>query len=243
MIPLAVLLGLGMHMAWRQQSKGPLIKLLRFPAIGAIVVGVILPLMFYGRVSLMLFVGCSTAVWIVVSSLIQPIRSWRRKDGSAGITRSALGMSVAHLGMGLFIIGVTITSAFGVESDRAMSVGETLEVAGLEFELRDIREVQGPNYIAIEGLVEIRDGGEFVAEVRPQKRQYQVQKNWMTEAGIHPTWNKDLFIALGDQIGQGAWSVRIQYKPMIRFIWIGAFIMALGGLISVTDRRYRQGAK
>jgi cytochrome c-type biogenesis protein CcmF len=124
-----------------------------------------------------------------------------------------------------------------------MRVGETLEVAGLEFELREIRQVEGPNYIAIEGLVEIRDDGEFVANVRPQKRQYQVQKNWMTEAGIHPTWNKDLFVALGDQIGEGAWSVRIQYKPMIRFIWLGAFIMALGGLIAVTDRRYRKGAQ
>ena len=243
MIPLVVLLGLGMHTAWRQQSKEPWIRLLRIPAIAAIVVGVVLPLLFYGRVSLLLVVGCATAFWIVVSSLIQPIRSLRRKDGAAAITRSALGMSVAHLGMGLFVIGVTITSAFGVESDRAMRVGETLEVADLEFELREIREVDGPNYIAIEGLVEIRDDGEFVANVRPQKRQYQVQKNWMTEAGIHPTWNKDLFVALGDQIGEGAWSVRIQYKPMIRFIWLGAFVMALGGLIAVTDRRYRKGAQ
>jgi cytochrome c-type biogenesis protein CcmF len=152
-------------------------------------------------------------------------------------------MSIAHLGMGLFVLGVTIVSAFGVESDRAMRVGETLEVAGLEFELRELREVAGPNYTAIEGVVEVRDGAEFVATVRPQKRQYLVQKNWMTEAGIHPTWNKDLFIALGDQLGDGAWSVRIQYKPMIRFIWIGAFVMALGGLVSVSDRRYRKSRK
>jgi len=243
MIPLIVLLGLGMHTAWRQQSTEPWVRLLRIPAIAAIIIGVVLPFLFYGRVSLLLIVGCSAAVWIVVTSLIQPIRSWRRKEGAAAITRSALGMSIAHLGMGLFVIGVTITSAFGVESDRAMRPGETLDVAGLEFELREIRQVAGPNYIAIEGLVEIRDGGEFVAEVRPQKRQYQVQKDWMTEAGIHPTWNKDLFVALGDQLGDGAWSVRIQYKPMIRFIWMGAFVMALGGLISVTDRRYRGNAQ
>jgi cytochrome c-type biogenesis protein CcmF len=153
-------------------------------------------------------------------------------------------MSIAHLGMGFFVIGVTIVSAFGVESDRAMRVGETLEVASLEFELRELRQVAGPNYTAIEAVVEVRDGAEFIATVRPQKRQYLVQKNWMTEAGIHPTWNRDLFIALGDQIGEGVWSVRIQYKPMIRFIWIGAFIMAMGGLVSVSDRRrYRKHAK
>jgi len=243
MIPLVLLLGLGMHTAWRKQNSGPWMRLFRLPVIAAVIIGVVLPLMFYGRVSLMLIIGCSAAAWIVISSLIQPVRSLRRKEGVAGITRSALGMSIAHLGVGLFVIGVTITSAFGVESDRAMRIGETLEVAGLQFEFRELREVQGPNYTAIEGVLEVRDGGEFIGTVRPQKRQYLVQKNWMTEAGIHPTWNKDLFVALGDQIGDGIWSVRIQYKPLIRFIWIGAFIMAMGGLVTVTDRRYQTAVK
>jgi len=242
MIPLVLLLGLGMHTAWRKQSTGPWIRLLRIPAIVAVLIGIVLPLFFYGRVSLLLVVGCAAAAWIVISSLILPVRSWRREKGASAITRSALGMSIAHLGVGLFVIGVTIVSAFGVESDRAMRQGETLDVAGFEFELREVREVQGPNYTAIEGVVEVRRDGEFVAVVRPQKRQYLVQKNWMTEAGIHPNWNKDLFVALGDQLGDGAWSVRIQYKPMIRFIWLGAFIMALGGLVSVSDRRYRKSA-
>ena len=243
MIPLVLLLGLGMHTAWRKQNPGPWMRLLRLPAIAAVIIGVVLPLMFYGRVSLMLIIGCGAAAWIVISSLIQPVRSWCRKEGATGITRSALGMCIAHLGMGVFVIGVTITSAFGIESDRAMRIGETLEVAGLQFEFRELREVQGPNYTAIEGVLEVRDGGEFIGTVRPQKRQYLVQKNWMTEAGIHPTWNKDLFVALGDQIGDGVWSVRIQYKPLIRFIWIGAFIMAMGGLVTVTDRRYRKTVK
>jgi cytochrome c-type biogenesis protein CcmF len=243
MVPLVLLLGVGMHTAWRKQDAGPWIKLLKIPAIAALLIGVLLPLLFYGRVSLMLFVGCLAAAWIVITSLIQPYRSWRRKDGAAAITRSALGMSVAHLGMGLFVIGVTIVSAFGVESDRAMRAGETLEVAGIEFELREIRQVQGPNFTAIEGVVEIRDDDGFVGTVRPQKRQYMVQKSWMTEAGIHSTWNKDLFVALGDQLGDGAWSVRIQYKPMIDFIWLGAFVMAMGGLIAVSDRRRRRPAQ
>ena len=242
MIPLVLLLGLGMHTAWRKQSSEPWIKLLRLPAIAAVVLGIVLPLLFYGRVTLMLAVGSIAAVWIVLSSLIQPIRSWRRKEGATAITRSALGMCIAHLGMGFFVIGVTIVSAFGVEADRAMRAGESIELAGLQFELREIRDVEGPNYTAIEGVFEVRRDGEFVATVRPQKRQYLVQKSWMTEAGIHPTWNKDLFVALGEQLGGGAWSVRIQYKPMIRFIWFGAVIMALGGLVSVTDRRYRTTA-
>ena len=99
--------------------------------------------------------------------------------------------------------------------------------------------MKGPNFSAIEAEVEIRKNGEYVATVRPQKRQYLVQQSWMTEAGIYATWNKDLFVALGDQLGNDVWSVRIQYKPMIRFIWLGCIVMALGGLIAVTDRRYR----
>ncbi len=240
MLPLIFLLGLGMHTAWRSQELGPWQRLFRVPAIIAVIAGLIIPLFIYGRVGLLVAVGCTAAVWIAASSLIQPLRSWRRAAGSAGISRSALGMSIAHFGVGFFVIGVTIVSAFGEESDRAMRAGETIDVAGFQFELREIRDVQGPNYSAVEGVVEIRRDGEYIATVRPQKRQYLVQQSWMTEAGIHPTWNKDLFVALGDRIGGGAWSVRIQYKPMIRFIWVGAFIMALGGLVSVSDRRYRQ---
>ncbi|MCH8944978.1 MAG: heme lyase CcmF/NrfE family subunit [Proteobacteria bacterium] len=240
MLPLIFLLGLGMHTAWRSQDLGPWQRLFRVPAIIAIIVGLIIPLFIYGRVGLLVAVGCIAAVWIVASSLIQPLRSWRRAEGSAGISRSALGMSIAHFGVGFFVLGVTIVSAFGEESDRAMRAGDTIDVAGFQFEMREIRDVQGPNYSAVEGVVEIRRDGEYIGTVRPQKRQYLVQQSWMTEAGIHPTWNKDLFVALGDRIGGGAWSVRIQYKPMIRFIWVGAFIMALGGLVSVSDRRYRQ---
>jgi cytochrome c-type biogenesis protein CcmF len=239
MIPLVLLLGVGMHTAWRQQDAKPWVRLLRIPAIAAVLLGVILPLMFYGRTSLLLVVGVSAALWIIVTSLIQPIRSLRRKDGTAGITRSALGMSVAHLGMGLFVLGATITSAFNIETDRALTPGQSIEVGGYDFEMLELRDVQGPNYSAIEAVIDIRRDGEYVATVRPQKRQYLVQKSWMTEAGIYVTWNKDLFVALGDQLGNGAWSVRVQYKPMIRFIWFGAMIMALGGLIAVSDRRYR----
>jgi cytochrome c-type biogenesis protein CcmF len=239
MIPLVILLGMGMHTAWRIQNKQPWLRRLRIPAIAALLLGVVIPLLFYGRISILLFVGCGAAVWIVLSSLIQPLRSLRREKGTAGITRSALGMSVAHLGMGLFVIGVTVVSAFGVESDRALQSGESIEVAGFEFHMKQLSNVEGPNFSAIEAEVEIRDDGEYVATVRPQKRQYLVQKNWMTEAGIFPGMDKDLFVALGDQLGNGGWSVRVQYKPLIRFIWLGALVMAFGGLIAISDRRYR----
>ena len=239
MLPLVFLIGIGMHTTWRQHKGNLLLGRLKIPALLSIVLGILIPWLFYGRFGLMVSVGTIAAIWVIAASLIDPIRSWRRPEGAAPITRAMLGQSVAHLGVGLFILGVTVVSAFNIETDQSMRAGESIEVAGHSFQLRELRQVEGPNYTAIEGVVEIRKGGDFVAEVRPQKRQYLVQRNWMTEAGINVHWNKDLFIALGDQLGNDTWSVRIQYKPMIRFIWLGCIIMALGGLIAITDRRYR----
>ena len=238
-VPLIILLGMGMNVAWRTQATDSWLRTLRVPAIFALVIGVVIPVLVYGRISIMLVVGCGAAAWIVIVALIPIVRSLRREKGAAGITRSALGMSVAHSGVGLFVIGVTIVSAFGVESDRALSPGESIDVAGYEFEMIDLRNVEGPNFSAIEAEIEIRRDGNYVATVRPQKRQYLVQKSWMTEAGIRAGLDKDLFVALGDQLGNGGWSVRIQYKPLIRFIWLGCLVMALGGLIALSDRRYR----
>ncbi len=239
MLPLMLLIGVGMHTAWRQQRGNLLTGRLRLPAIVAVAAGIIVPLVFYGRVGLLLSVGLIASFWVMGASLLDPLRSWRRKEGAARITPSMLGMSVAHFGVGVFTLGVTIVSAFNVETDMSMRPGQTLEVAGHQFEMRELRNVEGPNYSAIEGVVEIRRNGQFIGEVRPQKRQYLVQRNWMTEAGIDVSWNKDLFVALGDRLGDDTWSVRIQYKPMIRFIWLGTLLMALGGLIAAGDRRYR----
>jgi len=243
MLPLVFLIGIGMHTAWRHHKGNLLTGRLLVPAVIAVVLGTLIPGLLYGRFGLMVCVGTIAAFWVMGTALLEPLRSWRRAAGASRITPAVLGMSIAHLGVGLFIIGVTMVSAFSVETDMAMRPGETLEVAGYSFELRELQDVQGPNYAALEGVVEIRRDGEFIAEVRPQKRQYLVQQNWMTEAGIQVHWNRDLFVALGDQLGNNAWSVRLQYKPMIRFIWLGALVMALGGLIAAADRRYRSPAK
>ena len=239
MVPLVFLIGIGMHTAWRSHPGNQLSGRLKVPAIIAVVLGIAVPGLLYGSFGLMVSVGAIAAFWIIGASLLEPIRAWRSSDGKAKMPAAVWGMSIAHLGVGLFVLGVTIVSAFNVETDRSMRSGELLEVAGHTFELRELRDVEGPNYTAIEGAVEIRRDGEFIAEVRPQKRQYLVQKSWMTEADIKVNWNKDLFVALGDQLGNNVWSVRIQYKPMIRFIWLGTLVMALGGLIAASDRRYR----
>jgi len=243
MIPLVFLMGLGMHAAWRIQPTGPVLRMLRIPAIVAAIVGIVIPIVFYGRAGLLVSIGAIAGVWLLLSALLPIWRSLRRRDGGAKLPRAMLGMSIAHIGVAVFTLGVTMVSAFTVETDRALRPGNSIDVGGFEFELRELRNVQGPNYTAIEAHIDIRDGGEFVGTVRPQKRQYLVQKNWMTEAGIHATWNKDLFVALGDQLGNDTWSVRVQYKPLIRWIWLGALIMAIGGLVAASDRRYRSVAR
>jgi cytochrome c-type biogenesis protein CcmF len=243
MIPLVLLIGVGMRTAWRSQDFGTLFSTLKLPALIAVIAGIGIPGIFYGRFGLLVSVGLIASIWILAVSLIDPVRSLRRSPGAPAMTRSMLGMSVAHSGLGMFVLGVTIVSAFNIESDQALRPGNSIEVAGYQFEMRELRDVEGPNYSAIEGLVEIRKDGEYIGTVRPQKRQYLVQQSWMTEAGILALWNRDLFVALGDQLGNDTWSVRIQYKPMIRFIWLGALVMAIGGLIATTDRRYRMTAR
>jgi len=239
MLPLLFLIGVGMQTAWRSQDWHALIKQLKLPAIIALVAGLSIPALIYGRFGILVTVGVIAAFWIMAGSMIQPIRSWRRSAGTPRITRSAFGMSIAHFGVGIFVLGISIVQAFSVEADLRMAPGESVDVAGFSFELRELRNVQGPNFQALEGAIDIRKDGKFIGELRPQKRTYLVQQSPMTEAGILARWNKDLFVALGDPLGNGAWSVRLQYKPMIRFIWLGALIMAFGGIIAASDRRYQ----
>jgi cytochrome c-type biogenesis protein CcmF len=134
---------------------------------------------------------------------------------------------------------VTGVESYRIERDISLGVGETTTLQGYQFEFMGTRDVRGPNYRAIEGEVVITRDGELVKTLRPQKRFYASGGNPMTEAGIHARLNRDLFVALGEDLGAGKWSMRVQYKPLIRYIWLGALLMALGGLVSMTDRRYR----
>lgn len=243
MIPLILLIGVGMHTAWRQQAWSPLARQLRIPALFALIAGIAVPALIYGRLGVLLTVGCIAGFWLLAVSILQPLRSLRRSPGTPPISRAMLGMSIAHFGVGIFVLGVTVVSSFNVERDVSMVLGESVEVSGYQFELQKLSDVEGPNYRALEGQIEVRRDGQYVTTLRPQKRTYLVQQNPMTDAGIDASWNRDLFAALGEPLGNGAWSVRLQYKPLIRFIWAGAFIMAFGGIVAASDRRYRLTAK
>jgi cytochrome c-type biogenesis protein CcmF len=191
----------------------------------------------YGWHSVLTTVGFSAALWVMFSALIEPVR--RLRNGHS-LPASVIGMAVAHFGLGLFIIGVTTVESYKHETDLSLRPGQSTLLAGYEFKMTSLREVAGPNYEAIEAEVVISRDGKQVKVLHPQKRSYRVQKSAMTEAGIDAGWDRDLFVAMGEPLGDGAWSLRLQYKPLVRFIWLGAIVIALGGLIGACDRRYRQ---
>ncbi|HEY8521741.1 MAG TPA: heme lyase CcmF/NrfE family subunit [Gammaproteobacteria bacterium] len=239
MVPLVFLLGLGMHAAWKTMNGHALLRRVKWPAAAALVLGGTLPWLVFGRASVLTIVGVVAGLWVCAASLLDPLRRLRARSAGAPLTRGHWGMCAAHFGVGLFVIGATVATAYNVEVDRAIRPGESVSVGGYEFVFRGTRDVEGPNYTAVEGEFEVLKDGEPVTVLTSQKRIYRVRSNAMTEAGIDVAPHRDVFVALGEPLGEDAWSVRLQVKPLIRFVWLGAIIMALGGLVALTDRRYR----
>jgi cytochrome c-type biogenesis protein CcmF len=242
-IPLAVLLGVGSLLRWRQDSFARLqpymLRAVIFSVIaGLLFVWVVLPSVKPGAV-----LGMVLFFW-VMSGAITDLRARfkNRKltwQNLAVVPRSFYGMFTAHVGVAAFIVGISLTTLYSMEKDVRLVPGDSYELTGYKFTMKNIKPVQGPNYTADEATFIVTRNGKFVAELKPQKRDYG-DGNPMTNAAIVGGITRDLFVALGDKLdNQGAWSVRLYYKPFLRWIWFGGFLMALGGLIAVTDRRYR----
>jgi cytochrome c-type biogenesis protein CcmF len=148
-------------------------------------------------------------------------------------------MLLAHCGVGAFIIGVTLVRGFETEKDVRMMVGDTVEVGGYTFQLTGLDQVPGPNYESTRGHIQVTRNGRDIALLHPEKRFYPVQQMPMTEADMDSGLTRDLYVSLGEPVGGGAWVVRVYHKPFVDWIWGGAFLMAIGGVVAVTDRRYR----
>ncbi|MFY9509999.1 MAG: cytochrome c-type biogenesis CcmF C-terminal domain-containing protein, partial [Rubrivivax sp.] len=159
------------------------------------------------------------------------------------LPRAGVGMMLAHLGVAAFILGVTMVRGYEVERDVKMNAGDSTTAHGYTFTFKGTREIAGPNYDAIQGLVEVTKNGHHVAAMLPEKRIYRVQSNPMTEAAIDTGLTRDLYVSLGEPVDNGrAWIVRVYVKPFVDWIWGGCLLMAFGGLLAVTDRRYRAKA-
>ncbi|MFT5502437.1 MAG: cytochrome c-type biogenesis protein CcmF [Gammaproteobacteria bacterium] len=242
--PLGFLIGIGMLIRWKNDSVQRLADKLKWPLLFAIVLGAALALV-QTEWHWQAMLGLSMAVWILFTVVISLRDRFRNRPLLASLMATSsgyYGMILGHLGIGVFIVGITLTGLYSVEKDLRMEPGDRYEVAGYQFLFNGVKNMDIKNYRATRGDFDVISiDGDFVANLKPEKRVYRVQQSPMTEAAIDAGLTRDLFIALGEQLNDsGAWSVRIYHKPFIRWIWMGAIIMALGGLMAASDRRYRR---
>ncbi len=246
MIPLLFALGIGPLARWKQDEFGKLMRRL-VPALSLSILGGLSMILFYGNDGWQAIPGITAAFWILLSSLQNLYEKTLHKasiwQGMRDLPRSFYGMIIAHLGVAFFVVGVTLTTTYSTEKDVSMSPGQPIEVGSYQFMLDRIEQTPGPNYTATRGTVRVSKDGQEIALLHPEKRIYQVQTMPMTEAGIDAGFTRDLYVALGEPLGADAWSMRVYHKPFVRWIWLGAIFMALGGLLSVLDKRYRRQAQ
>ena len=174
-------------------------------------------------------------IWIMLHSLTLLVGRIRQKGATS---LAFLGMIFAHMGIAIFLLGATVTTQIGIEKDIKMNVDQPITIKGYEFVFKGVDNFSEHNYQGHKGRVEAYYEGKLIANLQPEKRQY-VTGMPMTEAAIDPSLYRDLYVALGEPLGEGAWSLRIYYKPLIRLIWLGGLFISLGALLAAFDRRYR----
>ena len=241
-LPLAVLIGVGPMLRWREDDPLARARRLAIPFVVSLVAGFGLPLLFTGELAWGAVLGVALAVWVTLTTaqwLIERVGGRRHLwHAIASTPRGGWGMMIGHIGVAAFIVGVSLTSIYSQEKDIRLAPGESYALGGYDFKFLGAVNFQGPNFQGQRGEVVITRDGERVAELAPEKRNYQSGMP-MTEAGIDAGLTRDLFVALGEPLGNsGAWSLRIYHKPFVRWIWLGALLMALGGLLGASDRRY-----
>jgi cytochrome c-type biogenesis protein CcmF len=249
MAPAMFLMGIGPIARWKKASLPDLVTRLRWAFVISVLSAVALPFVFGGwkwRVSL----GLLLAIWIVTTILVN---LWERVRVTSGQlttwqklrtqSRSYYGMQVAHLGVAVFIVGVTIVTGYQIEQDKRMEPGGTVQAGGYEFRLNQVSNITGPNYVAAQAEIAVSRDGEEIERMYPEKRNYTASGNVMTETAIDIGIFRHLYVSLGEPVANGAWSVRVYYKPFVGWIWGGALLMAIGGGLALSDRRYALAAR
>ncbi len=240
LVPLVTALPLGVFSRFRRDRLGRLLGQLRWllalAGLGGLGVAMWLP-----EAGAFAPLGTAGAVWLMAASLAWPLRRLRGQGSARGFTRAETAMTLAHFGLGVFLVGISLTGATGSERHLRMAPGDRFDLAGYQFVFEGMRRVDGPNYAADEGAFTVYRDGRPAARLAPQKRRYLRDGQVMTEAAIDPGLTRDLYVSLGEPLDGGqAWAVRLYHKPFVRFIWLGALLMTAGGLLAASDRRYRR---
>ena len=238
MVPLVFLIAAGPIARWKHADLKDIGRRLRIGAVISIIAGIGLPLL-AGAWTPLVALGLLAAVWIATSTVMQIAE--RVKKGSA--PPSFWGMHVAHLGVAVFVVGITMVGGYQEEKDVRMGPGDTATVGGYTFTFAGIRESQGPNYKAFVGDIDLSRDGKVLRRLNPEKRNYASSGMPMTEAAIDAGFTRDVYVSLGEPLPGGDWAVRVYYKPFVDWIWFGCLFMALGGLLAASDRRYRLRAR
>ncbi|MFZ1811014.1 MAG: heme lyase CcmF/NrfE family subunit [Candidatus Nitrotoga sp.] len=238
------LMGIGPRTPWQQASLAKVFKHLLPWFIVSVALGILVPFWF-GRWTAPVVAGTSLGMWALLTSMAYLVTRVRGStSGSAwttlrGTSRSTYGMLLAHAGIGVFILGVTLVKGYETSSEMRLRVGDVTTLDGYAFRLLAMEKMKGPNYSGIRGTLEVTQNGAKIDTLYPEKRLYTMQDSAMTEGAIYTSLFRDLYVALGEQISRDEWVMRIQHKPMVNWIWGGCLIMAFGGLLAVSDRRYR----
>jgi cytochrome c-type biogenesis protein CcmF len=186
------------------------------------------------------------AAWVALAGVRDLLDKTRHKGllkGMRGLSRSYWGMQLAHIGIAVCALGVVLSSQYSAERDLRLAPGESTELGGYQFVFEGARHFQGPNFTSDRGTVRVLREGRVIGVLHPEKRLYSVQQSTMTEAGIDAGFTRDLYVALGEPLGDGAWAVRVHVKPFVRWIWLGGLLTGLGGALAALDRRYRARAE
>ena len=251
MTPAIFLMGVGPIAKWKQAQLPEMAARLKWAFVIALITALLLPFTL-GKWTPMIAFGLLLALWVASAGFVnlrQRVGLLRASSGRSlgsqltSIPRGYYGMLLAHLGVAVFITGVTLVKGYETEKDVRMQLGDTVEVGGYTFRLDGLSQVPGPNYEATRGAISVSKSGTKVRTLYPEKRFYQVQQMPMTEAAIDTGLTRDLYVSLGEPVDGGAWVVRIYHKPFVDWIWGGAFLMALGGILAISDKRYRLARK
>jgi cytochrome c-type biogenesis protein CcmF len=250
MVPVVFLMGVGPLAKWKQAQLPDLAKRLRWAAVVALVMALVSGWL-AGEIRPLTSIGLALGWWIVAATLTDLWEKVRPLPGVATVSqrmrqvpRATLGMMLAHLGVAAFVFGVTLVRTYEVEHDVKMAPGDGTTVRGTTFTFKGAREVEGPNYRAVRADIELAREGRVIGVMHPEKRIYRVQSNPMTEAAIRSRPTGDLYVSLGEPVDGGkAWIVRVYVKPFVTWIWGGCVLMALGGALAASDRRYRREAR
>ena len=242
-IPILMLMPIGQRINWKQEAMKPLLSKFWLWAVSSLLIAVAIVVMF-GDLEPMAVVGTTLGLWVLAGCVKYVVEQGNKgatfKSGVQKISRSYWGMLVAHLGVAVTVLGVVLTSYFSLEENIKISQGQTVQVEDLEVEFYDFKNTEGPNYISSAGSFRIYSEGELITDLHPEKRKYNASRMVMTEADIDAGLFRDIYVVMGEPLDDGAWAISVYYKPFVRWIWLGSIFMALGGLLAISDKRYRQ---